>query len=154
MFGRSHVITKSGAVAYVTWCNPVEVLPRVSLNCTKEIPKTWNNTSLFVDPISYIIKSAALPTRCNDIAPPRWNIAGWWYCAYPSISVCAAPKELPVKVVQTEKDDLLDLDLGWSIYSKAQVEEFLKFQESQGTQRSYLTETTELAYRGLGEDGS
>ncbi len=55
----------------MTWCNPVEVLPRVSLNCTKEIPKTWNNTSLFVDPISYIIKSAALPTRCNDIDPAK-----------------------------------------------------------------------------------
>jgi hypothetical protein len=39
-------------------CNPVEVLPRVSLTCTEEIPVTWNNTSLFVDPISYIIKPA------------------------------------------------------------------------------------------------
>jgi hypothetical protein len=27
MLGRGHVITKSGAVAYVTRCNPVEVLP-------------------------------------------------------------------------------------------------------------------------------
>jgi hypothetical protein len=35
VFGRGHMITKSGgAVTYVTRCNPVEVSPRVSLNCT------------------------------------------------------------------------------------------------------------------------
>jgi hypothetical protein len=71
MFGRGHVISKSGTVAYVTRCNTVEVLPRVSSNCTEEILVTWNGTSLYVYPISYIIKSAASPTRCNDIAPPR-----------------------------------------------------------------------------------
>jgi hypothetical protein len=34
------------------------------------------------------------------------------------------------------------------------VEEFLKFQDSQGTRRAYLTETAELAYGRCGEDGS
>jgi hypothetical protein len=34
------------------------------------------------------------------------------------------------------------------------VEEFLKFQDSQGTWRAYLTETEELAYGGQGEDCS
>jgi hypothetical protein len=38
-----------------------------------------------MDLISYVIKSAASPTRCNDIAPPRWNIVGQLYCEYPSI---------------------------------------------------------------------
>jgi hypothetical protein len=79
------VITKSEAVAYVTRCNQVKVLPWVSLNCTKEIPVTWNNTSLFIDPISYMIKSVASPTRCNDITLSRWNIVGRWYCAYPPL---------------------------------------------------------------------
>jgi hypothetical protein len=59
-----------------------------------------------------------------------------------------------VKAVQIEDDDLLDLGLGLSICSKAQVEEFLKFQDSEGTRRAYLTETAELAYGGGGEDGS
>ncbi len=49
-------------------------------------------------------------------------------------------------VVQIDDDDLLDLGLGQSIYSKAQLEEFLKFQDPQGTQRAYLIETVELAY--------
>jgi hypothetical protein len=45
VFGRGHVITKSRDVSYMMRCNPVEVLPRVSSNCTEEIPVTWNNTS-------------------------------------------------------------------------------------------------------------
>ena len=30
VFRRGHMIAKIGAVAYVTWFNPVEVLPRIS----------------------------------------------------------------------------------------------------------------------------
>jgi hypothetical protein len=59
-----------------------------------------------------------------------------------------------VKPVNIEDEDVLDLGLGRSIYSKAQVEEFLKFQDSQVTRRAYLTETAELAYGGCGEDRS
>ncbi len=94
---------------------------------------TWNNTSLYVDPISYVIKSAASPTRCNNIALPRWKIAGRWYCAYPSIRECAPLRDLPVRPVQIEEEDKLDMGLGRSIYSKAKEEEFLKFLDSQGT---------------------
>ncbi len=116
VFGRGHVITKSRAVAYMTRCNPMEVLPRGSSNCTEETPVTWNNTSLYVDPISYLIKSAASPTRCKDITPPRWKIVGGgWYCAYPSIRECAPPGDLPVKAVQIEDEDVLDLGLRRSI---------------------------------------
>ncbi len=44
-----------------------------------------------------------------------------------------------MKPVEIEDDNVLDLGLGGSIYSKAQVEEFLNFQDSQGTRRAYLT---------------
>ncbi len=59
-----------------------------------------------------------------------------------------------MNAVQIDKDDLLDLGLVRSICSRVQVEEFLKFQDSQGTRRAYLMETAELAYSGHGEDGS
>jgi hypothetical protein len=67
---------------------------------------------------------------------------------------CDPLRDLPVYGVKIDKDVLLDLGLGRSIYSKAQVEEFLKFQDSQGTRRVYLTETAEVAYGGCSEDGS
>ena len=48
-----------------------------------------------------------------------------------------------MEAVDIDEGDLLDLGLGRSIYTKEQVEEFLKFQDSQGTRwrlRSWLTE--------------
>jgi hypothetical protein len=78
IFGRGHQVTRNGATVYVTRCQPVEVTPRMHANCTSEIPVTVNNTNLFVDPISFVIKAAASPVRCNDIAPPRWKLGGKW----------------------------------------------------------------------------
>ncbi len=73
------------------------------------------------------------PTRCNDIALPRWNIVEKWHCTYPALrSVRHPPRDLPVEAVNIEEDDPLDLGLGRSIYSKEQVEELLRFQDSKG----------------------
>jgi hypothetical protein len=50
------------------------VLPRTHTNCTNEIPAILNGTNVFVDPISFVIKAAAV--RCNDVAPLRWRLTG------------------------------------------------------------------------------
>jgi hypothetical protein len=97
----------------------------------EQIPVTRNNT-MFVEQISYVIKSAASPTQCNDIVPPRWNIAWCRYFAYPSIWDCVPPKGLLVEAVHIDNQGLLDLGLG-------------QFQDSQGTRRAHLMETAELA---------
>jgi hypothetical protein len=76
VFGRGHLVTKNGATVYVTRCQPVEVTPRTHTNFTNEIPAEYNNTDVFIDPISFVIKAAAAPVRCNDIAPPRWRLNG------------------------------------------------------------------------------
>jgi hypothetical protein len=76
IFGRGHLAIKAGGAVYVTRCSPVEVLPRLHKNCTEEIPVTVNGTDAFVDPISYVIKSAGSPIHCNDVAPPRVQSGG------------------------------------------------------------------------------
>ncbi len=43
--------------------------------------------------------------------------------------------------VKIDEADLPDLGIGRSVYSKAQAEEFLKFQNFQETRQAYLTET-------------
>jgi hypothetical protein len=55
----------------VTRCSLVEVPPCLHKNCSEEIPVTVNGTDAFVDPISYVIKSAGSPIHCNNVAPPR-----------------------------------------------------------------------------------
>ncbi|OBQ34767.1 MAG: hypothetical protein AN484_26530, partial [Aphanizomenon flos-aquae WA102] len=147
------IITRSGASMYVTHCNPVDVLPRTALNCTDEIPVTYNGTDVFVDPISMVIKSAGVITRCNDVAPPRWLIAGRWYCSYPAIKDCADPEEIPVQAVLVDEGTVVNQGLGRSIYSKEQLEEFVKFQDSHQVRKAYWAETAEIAYGGRGEGG-
>ncbi len=71
IFGRGHLAIKAGGSVYVTRCSPVEVLPRSHKNCTEEISVTVNGTDAFVDPISYVIKSAGSLIHCNDVAPPE-----------------------------------------------------------------------------------
>jgi hypothetical protein len=56
--------------------------------------------------------------------------------------------QLPVDLVKITDVNVLDLGLGKSIYSKEQMEDFLRFQDSQNTRRAYLAETAELAYLG------
>jgi hypothetical protein len=58
IFGRGHLAIKAGRAVYVMRCAPVEVVLRSHKNCTEEIPATLNGKEVFVDTISYVIKSA------------------------------------------------------------------------------------------------
>jgi hypothetical protein len=146
VFGRGHLVTRNGATVYVTRCQAAEVLPRTHTNCTNEIPAVMNGTDVFVDPISFVIKAAAAPVRCKDVAPPRWRLNGRWYCAFPEIRDCPEPGKIPMKPISIEDVKVLDLGLGRSICSPEQLEEFARFQESQGTRRAFLAESAERAY--------
>ncbi|OBQ32271.1 MAG: hypothetical protein AN484_28100, partial [Aphanizomenon flos-aquae WA102] len=92
-------------------------------------------------------------THCNDVAPPRWQIAGRWFCSYPELRDCSTPEELPVQAVKIEEGKITGQGLGRSIYSTKQVEEFLKFQDSHQVRRAYLAETAEIAYANRGPNG-
>jgi hypothetical protein len=146
VYGRGHLVTRNGAAVYLTRCQAAEVLPRTHTNCTNEIPAILNGTNVFVDPISFVIKAAAAPVRCNDVAPPRWRFNGRWYCTFPEIRDCAKPGKIPTKPIAIDDVKVMDLGLGRSIYSPEQLEEFERFQESQGTRRAFLAESAERAY--------
>jgi hypothetical protein len=153
IFGRGHLAIKAGGAVYVTRCSPVEVIPRSHKNCTEEIPVTVNGTDAFVDPISYVIKSAGSPIHCNDVAPPRYKVGGMWYCSYPVLKECHDHEMLPVDEVRIDPVKVNDIGLGKGIYTKEQLEEFARFQDSQGTRKAYLAETAEMAYTGRNEKG-
>ncbi len=153
IFGRGHLAIKAGGAVYVTRCSPVEVIPRSHGNCTEKIPVTVNGTDAFVDPISYVIKSAGSPIHCIDVAPLRYKVGGKWYCSYPELKECHDPVMLPVDEVRIDPVKVNDIGLGKSIYTKEQLDEFARFQDSQGTRKAYLAETAKLAYTGPSENG-
>jgi hypothetical protein len=148
IFGRGQLAIKAGGAVYVTRCSPVEVVPRSHGNCTEEIPVTVNGTDAFMDPISFVIKSAGSPIHCNDVAPPRYKVGGKWYCSYPELKECHDPEMLPVDEVRIDPVKVNDIGLGKSIYTQEQLDEFARFQDSQGTRKAYLAETAEMAYSG------
>jgi hypothetical protein len=108
---------------------------------------------MFVDPISYVIKSAGSPVHCNDIAPSRYKVGGKWYCSYPELRECHDPAMLLVDEVKIDPVNVNNVGLGKSIYMKKQLEEFAAFQDSQGTRKAYFAETAKLAYMGKKEKG-
>jgi hypothetical protein len=127
VFGRGHLATKSGATVYITKCWPVSVTPRAVQNCTMEIPAVFNGTDVFVDPISYIIMTHAVPVRCTDIAPPRFLIGGRWYCLFEGrgLSECHSPLNIPIATVEIEHEDLPKWGLGRSIYFLSSLRPFM-----------------------------
>jgi hypothetical protein len=119
----------------------------------EEIPVTVNGTDAFMDPISYVIKSAGSPIHCNNVAPPRYKVGGKWYCSYPVLMECHDPAMLPVDEVRIDPVKINNISLRKSIYTKEQLEEFACFQDSQGTRKTYLAETAAMAYTGRNEKG-
>jgi hypothetical protein len=80
-------------------------------------------------------------------------VGGKWYCSYPQLKECHDPAMLPVDEVRIDPLEVNDIGLGKSIYTRKQLDEFARFQDSQGTRKAYLAETAELAYRGRTGDG-
>jgi hypothetical protein len=155
VFGRGHQVNRNGATVYVTRCQATDVLPRTHTNCTNEIPAILKETNVFADPISFVIKATPALVRCNNIAPPRWRLNGWWYCAFPEIRDCAEPGRIPMKTITIDNIKVMNLGLGRSIYSPAQLEEFACYQESQGTRHAFLAESAERpTTAGLEDSGA
>jgi hypothetical protein len=80
------------------------------------------------------------------VAPPRYKVGSKWYCSYPELKECHDPAMLPVDEVKIDPIEVNDIGLGKSIYNKEQLNQFARFQDSQGTRKAYLAETAELAY--------
>jgi hypothetical protein len=80
-------------------------------------------------------------------------VGGKWYCSYPELKECHNPEMLPVDEVRIDPVKVNDIGLGKSIYTQEQLEEFARFQDSQGTRKAYLAEKAEMAYSGRNERG-
>jgi hypothetical protein len=67
--------------------------------------------------------------------PPAVQGGGKWYCSYPVLKECHDPAMLPVDKVRIDPVKI-NISLGKSIYTKEQLEEFARFQDSQGTRKA------------------
>ncbi len=42
-------------------------------NWTEEVPAIYNVTEVFLNNMSYVIKTVGSPVHCNDVTPPRYK---------------------------------------------------------------------------------
>ncbi len=66
---------------------------------------------------------------------------------------CHNPAMLPVDEVRIDPVAINNISLSKSIYTKEQLEEFARFQDSQGTWKAYLAKTAEMPYTGRNKKG-
>jgi hypothetical protein len=67
---------------------------------------------------------------------------------------CHDPEMLPVDEVRIDPVKVNDIGLGKSIYTQQQLDEFARFQDSQGTRKAYLAETAEMPTLAAMREGS
>jgi hypothetical protein len=60
VFGRGHMSTRARAAVYSISRVAVSMQPRAVMNCTSEVPVSFNGTDMFVDPISYVLRTHAV----------------------------------------------------------------------------------------------
>ena len=153
LFGRGHLAIRSGAAVYISKCKDTEVIVRNNdlVNCTAEIPVMHNNKSVFVDPITFILQSYGTNQICNNVAPPRYKIAGQWFCAKPTLEICPDPEQVPVGGVKVDELSFKALHFGESMYSNDQLEQFSKLKESAHARKAYLADLSHQATEGKSE---
>jgi hypothetical protein len=115
----------------------------------------YNGTAMYVDLISYILETHAVPIKCTDVAPPRFNIGGRWYCLIENrgLSECHEPLTLPISPVDISQDQEEKWGLGRSIYSKEQLDAFHEFQMAAAVRAAYVADSSELAFSRRGPGG-
>ena len=131
-----------------------EVTPRLTTNCSQEIPVTYRGQPYFVDPVSLVLLTHGEAVRCNDVAPPRWFIAGRWYCGFSgAIRECHEPPRIPVSQVEVIEDEKLPWGLGRSLYTPEQLEDFYNFQQAQAVRSAFVADQAEAAFQDRGPSG-
>lgn len=154
IFGRGHLAIPSAAVVYISKCKPVDVVVRKEniVNCTLEIPIHYQNASVFVNPVTNIIQRYPTTRICSKVAPPRYLIAGDWFCGYPEIMKCESPEKVTVEGVHIDDLSYAALHFGDSLYSKAMLATFEQLAQAEYGRKAFLTDTAHQAIT-TGRDG-
>ena len=62
LYGAGHQVTQGGAAVYVTRCTPVDVTRVEHVNCTQEVPASYNNCLLYTSPSPRDKRQSRMPS--------------------------------------------------------------------------------------------
>ena len=88
---------RQGASALAIRCKRVMVALRHDQSwCSQDIPALYQNRSVFVDGLRFLIKDNSSETMCGPKTMVKWKIprdSNCWYCSDPAIRGCPAAEE-------------------------------------------------------------
>ncbi|XP_072766924.1 uncharacterized protein [Anoplolepis gracilipes] len=93
----------SGEVIHLIKCVPVECRIRQTKTCYSELPVTYQNHSLFLQPRSKILTKTGTPRDCNELLPVTYKILNTWYKLSPKPSESVAPPTIQPLTTPTWK---------------------------------------------------
>lgn len=93
----------SGEVAHMMKCVAVDVSVRHSSTCYSYLPVTYNNKSMYMEPIARIITPEGNEMPCSKLTPPMYEVSSKWYAFNPSPTLAVTPKKLSP---QHQREDL------------------------------------------------
>ncbi len=145
IFGPGHTIQRAGAVAYVTQCVKVWASTRSSANCSHDIPVHYNNQTMYVDPITLVLKNFGNIIECNTIQPVKWKIDGHWKVSTPAVSRTHAPSKLNLTYGTIQYPQKFADGLGRGLYTDQQLAVHRKFVAQAETRQAVVTKLTNAA---------
>lgn len=146
LYGPGHMLTRAGASAYLTICAPLKAELTSFSNCTQEIPIIINNSTLFADPLTYVIQKYPTILPCDAITPVRWKFGTTWMCSTPSLHKCSEPHQLkPSSDDDRQPFEDFTRGLGGGIFTKDQQERHREFVTLWNTRAPVVAEATRNA---------
>lgn len=96
--GSSVVV--AGSALNVKKCIPVEAMIREMDHCNDRIPiqLVQSNTSVFMDPVTRVIRKTASRMPCSDPQNPFFELRGAWYKMNPHMDLNPTPQEMPTQL--------------------------------------------------------
>lgn len=120
LFGPGHISIRAGGAAYVVKCAAVTAEVREHVNCTLDLPVTYNNASLFADPVSLILKEQSRVVPCNTALPTRIKLLETWYCLSPGLQECPPPMQITSSIERLPNARNPMIDLGADLFTPEQ----------------------------------
>ena len=114
-----------GEVMYSFKCQQVQVTPRVTTECFKELPVHLGGKEKYLTPLTRILVDQGTRVPCSALMPGKFKTEqGQWMAATPALQVVATPihKE---QHLNTDPGKHVDMSEG-GLYTTAQLEDFTR----------------------------
>ena len=114
-----------GEVMYSFGCQQVQVTPRPTEGCFKELPVYLGHQEKYLTPLTRILFDHGTRVPCSTLMPGKFRTnQGPWMAATPDLQVVATPNHLELQL-STDPEKHVDMSEG-GLYTSKQLDDFTR----------------------------